>query len=52
MKSEKVFSVKDNINRDSNKTQPKFYEIKEGEEFVGSNNNQFNSTINSRYIPN
>lgn len=27
---------------------PKFYEIKEGEEFVGSNNNKLNSTQNTR----
>lgn len=27
---------------------PKFYEIKEGEEFAGSNNNQVNSIQNSR----
>lgn len=49
--SEKVFNVKDNIDSDSNKTQPKFYEIKEGEEFIGSNNNQFNPTNNTRYTP-
>ncbi|VVC44623.1 Hypothetical protein CINCED_3A023654 [Cinara cedri] len=47
MKSENIFNVKDNIDSDLNKIQPKFYEIKEGEEFVGSNNNQLNSTNNS-----
>lgn len=37
----------DNIDSDSNKTQPKFYEIKEGEEFIGSNN-KFNPTNNTK----